>query len=253
MSVDELKDNQAIIDGTLVRVEDVDIDGIPALANMADMEAARAKRRDEDERTATKRPGTATKGQRATKDLVQDIFESDDTIHFVGIESCDSILTLNGISGISPDRKFDELGYGDRLQVLQLSDKRHNTHIKSDAVPTVRAQPTSWLVVTTGHTLGSYRDRSKRLVNKKSKNEVEVAELQRYAHEKRMEQLRAQCKARKLDAPAEDMAVIAAFDADDRCIAYLKGLIEIEASGDTDKAKAVRKKELRQQIIDMTE
>ncbi|KAG5183939.1 hypothetical protein JKP88DRAFT_244811 [Tribonema minus] len=271
-------------------------------------------------------------------------------------ESCDSILTLNGISGISPDRKFDEQGYGDRLQVLQLFDKRHNTHIKSNTMPTVRSRRKSWLLVTTDNTFQHYRDRSERLSNKKSKNEVELAELQRYAHEKRMEQLRAQCKARKLDAPAEDMAVIAAFDADDRyhskpsisrmlislrdttthcskescgnkicygdngdndlmtlahvptraspdrisnvlgylgntrlvcascnmserdhsrvhddrtrstksltyqlsaykerCIAYLKGLVDIEVRGGTDLEKAARKKELRQQIIDMTE
>ncbi|KAG5187304.1 hypothetical protein JKP88DRAFT_243820 [Tribonema minus] len=518
---------------SLMCVEDVEIEDIPALVHMADMEAARAKRRAEDERTITKRPAAAAKGQcakkvrkesvasaatiasgaggdgalphlerfealevvkgdrpmsrcfllsPATEELACAIFESDDTIHYVGKygtyvlvrysksqgiaarendfssrgvvsiapkessvkklikditwqlllkrdchfpveptplanyinffhagrwrsqhvvlyvidaiissmkghslqrrhafilmdvlrkflaafhatncmcscrQGCNSILMLNGVSGISPDRKHDNLGYGNALQVLTLVDKRHNTHIKSDTKPTVRSKPTSWLRLTTDNTFHSYRDRLERLSNKKSKNEVEVAELERYEHEKRMEHLRSQCEARGLDAPAEDLAQIAAFDGDDRyhsresigrmlvtlrdtttccakdtcgrqicygdngdndrmtlahvptraspdrlcnslgylgntslvcsscnmsereysrvhddrtrstksstyklsdykgrCITYLEGLIEIEASGDTDKQKAARKKELRQRIIAMSE
>ena len=38
-----------------------------------------------------------------------------------------------------------------------------------------------------------------------------------------------------------------------RCIAYIEGLIEIEAGGGTDKAKAALKKEMRKKITAITE
>eukprot|EP00611_Tribonema_gayanum_P032152 TRINITY_DN947_c0_g1_i11.p1 TRINITY_DN947_c0_g1~~TRINITY_DN947_c0_g1_i11.p1 ORF type:complete len:309 (+),score=66.53 TRINITY_DN947_c0_g1_i11:2721-3647(+) len=131
---------------------------------------------------------------------------------------CDSVLSLNGICGISPDRKHDKKGNGDPLQVLTLFDKRHNTAIKSDAEPTARSRPDGWLNVTTHNTIGDYRERSEILDKKedKKKTEVEVAELKRYAHEKAMEQLRKLCKQLKLEATAEDLAQIAAFDDNDR-------------------------------------
>ncbi|KAG5178039.1 hypothetical protein JKP88DRAFT_248341 [Tribonema minus] len=171
--------------------------------------------------------------------------------------------------GISADRKEDNVGYGDMLQVLQLLDKRHNTYIKRDAVPTVRAEPRSWMAAKTFSVHGHYRDRSERLLNKKKKNEVDLAELKRYEHETMMEQLRAACKAPCLrvvqfvgerllkDSRRQDtvdkVADIMLSDYRIRCIAYIKGLIEIEAGGGTDKDKAVLKKEMRKKIIAMTE
>ncbi|KAG5184465.1 hypothetical protein JKP88DRAFT_255454 [Tribonema minus] len=136
-----------------------------------------------------------------------------------GRHYCRSVLYLNGPSRISPDRKFDGCDYGHVLQVITLVDKRHNTPIKDDTVPTVRSHPASWLTVTTSDTLKNYRTRSEVLINKRTKNEVELAELQRYVYEKAMEEVRKLLKALKKagkSLPEDVAAQIKAFDLDDR-------------------------------------
>ncbi|KAG5176643.1 hypothetical protein JKP88DRAFT_282658 [Tribonema minus] len=158
-----------------MRIEEVDVGDIPVFADMADMAAVRAKRV-EDERTATMRPAAGATGRRAYKVRKKHKVSAHAGAAAVGgegetlphIERCKHLEEVKG-------DKEENLGYGDMLQVLQLLDKRHNTYIKSDAVPT------------------------------------------------------------------------------DRCIAYIEGLIEIEAGGGTDKAKAALKKEMRKKIIAMTD
>jgi hypothetical protein len=106
-----------------------------------------------------------------------------------GRAECDVQLTLNGVMGISPDRRHDHLGYGYAEQIIKLVCKWHNTSFKCDALPTKRAYPEGWLNATTGSTRKKYRARMMKLRKKKRTSAVEKDQLRKFAHFEAMEQL----------------------------------------------------------------
>jgi hypothetical protein len=104
-----------------------------------------------------------------------------------GRSECDVQLTLNGVKGISPDRKHDHLGYGHLEQILVLVCKWHNTSLKCETTPKTRSCRGSWLATTTNSIRNSYRRRMRILKKKKCKSAVESEQLRKFAHFEAME------------------------------------------------------------------
>ncbi len=85
-----------------------------------------------------------------------------------GRPSCDKDLQLFGDDGISPDRKYDNLGYIDEKQIITFVIKPHNTFYKFDGEPKEMKWCRSWVKVVSGHMFDSTNDRIKKLREKKT-------------------------------------------------------------------------------------
>jgi hypothetical protein len=82
-----------------------------------------------------------------------------------GHPGCDEVMTLCGTNAISPDRKYDDLGYHDEGQVLTFVCKEHNTRIKHDTVPKelTRRSPLKWYNMMASGIIAKTRERIEKL------------------------------------------------------------------------------------------
>ncbi|KAG5186397.1 hypothetical protein JKP88DRAFT_241003 [Tribonema minus] len=135
-------------------------------------------------------------------------FERSDGFCGCGRPECNVELTLNGIKGISPDRRHDHLGYGCPEQVINLICKWHNAPVKHNALPANRSRWESWLSTTTGNIRQNHETRMKTLKQKRSRSAEEDEELRKRAHEERMEAL-----IKKKNKTNEEERLVKEYDA----------------------------------------
>ncbi|KAG5186374.1 hypothetical protein JKP88DRAFT_240976 [Tribonema minus] len=148
-----------------------------------------------------------------TLNVLRKILEAfkNNTDHMCGCgrAECDVRLTLNGVTGFSPDRLHDYLAYGDVQQIIELVCKLHNTPVKHNATPKRRCRSESWIMVTARNMQLSYKDRMTILTNKQRKSALEKDQLIRFAHWTEMEDL-----IKKKTKSTDEEVLITEYNAD---------------------------------------